>query len=242
MSDSETKSPSHSSFATFLKKNGANILSVLRVLLGLSLFAFLDPKYNIVYLVIYSLAWLTDAFDGKLARWSKSESAFGSRLDDIGDIVLVIVLMISIGFWLKFAHASAILMIPYLSVFFAIRIFNLVFTVIKYKKVCLCHLYSAKGVGILVFLLPIVYLLTENIDALLISVHIVMNLSFVISLEETAIHVLSKEFNLKCKTVFWVKRFNAEYDKRIEAEKAQALQVDESMKANAVEVDAEPLK
>ena len=197
----------------FIKRNLANALSASRIILGLSLFLCLNNKA--AYLTIYAVAWITDIFDGKIARLTNSQSQLGTTLDDIGDMALVSILMVSIFFWLE----DTTFLIVLLSIFFAIRIVNALITRFKYGKFCFSHTHAAKFLGVFVFFIPVVYFFAP-LNAAIAMIWVVMCASYLISIEETLIHIFSKEFNLKIRSVFLVKKFNADYD-RLKASEAE---------------------
>lgn len=65
-----------------------NALSLLR-LMGAAVLAFLPVGGG--FWAVYLLCGLSDMLDGALARRLKAESELGSKLDSLGDLVLVIV-------------------------------------------------------------------------------------------------------------------------------------------------------
>jgi len=71
--------------------NIPNALTFLRVLLTFFIFYFILARYNIWYLIIfYSVAALTDFFDGQIARRFNLKTEFGRKFDMIADRLLMI--------------------------------------------------------------------------------------------------------------------------------------------------------
>lgn len=77
-----------------LKKNIANIVTVLRIIGTLSLL-FMVPR-SPVWLWVYGLCGVTDVLDGFLARRLKIQSRFGSRLDSASDLLFYAVMIIQL--------------------------------------------------------------------------------------------------------------------------------------------------
>ncbi len=174
-------------------KYSANIISFSRIILAASLFWFInDPK---VFLIIYSIAWFTDAIDGGVAKLTKSQSEFGSKIDDLADTTLISCMGIIMIIWLG---KEFIQFIPFVIIFLAIRILNLMITKHKYGKTCIIHTYSAKALGLLVLLMPIVYLLTDSV----IVMYVVVIAAIFVSLEETLIHSTSEQYDPDNKSYF----------------------------------------
>lgn len=164
----------------------ANCISLSRPLLALSLFWFINNKK--MFIVVYALCWLTDAIDGPIARATKSQSEFGSKLDDLGDTSLIVIMGIIMIIWLKWQMLS---LIPLILCLIAVRICNLFITKNKFGRVYITHTYMAKGLGFLVMLMPVIYLLTGKIW----FVYLVLAISIITSLEETLIHITSDKYN-----------------------------------------------
>lgn len=74
-------------------QNAPNILTLSRIILALFflLALFLPVKgSNLIALLVFVLASITDYLDGKIARWQNSVSELGAFLDPLADKVLVI--------------------------------------------------------------------------------------------------------------------------------------------------------
>ncbi len=180
-------------------KHLANIISFSRIIMAPSLFWFINNKY--IFIAIYTLCWITDAVDGKVARATHSESELGSKIDDVADTTLIIVMGIIMIIWIK---AEALIFIPLIVAVIIIRLINIMITKYKYKNVCIIHTYGAKFLGKLVFLMPIVYLVFNY----LYFVSIVLIFAILVSLEESFIHLTSEEYNPEKKSLFIKKKTN----------------------------------
>lgn len=192
-----------------MKKHAANILSLSRVVMALTL--FLAYKNKFAYLAIYIICWLTDALDGAVARATKSQSELGSKLDDLGDTVLIVSMGIIMILWMK---TEAIRFIPLIVMLILLRIANMFYTRYKFGQVCIIHTYGAKLLGILVLLLPIVYIIFNS----LIMLYIVLAFSIMVTLEEALIHITSKDYNPERKSVFMSRVMEINNEKSIPAQ------------------------
>ena len=72
-----------------IKKNLANIITMMRVVLSLPL--LLSEPLSPSFYILYCLCGLSDMVDGFVARRTNSESRFGERIDSLADIVFVAV-------------------------------------------------------------------------------------------------------------------------------------------------------
>jgi CDP-diacylglycerol--glycerol-3-phosphate 3-phosphatidyltransferase len=81
--------------------NLANILTTSRIVLTpcCMLFILWDIPYNrIIALAIFVVAFLTDVFDGYIARTNKTVSNFGKLFDPLADKILMIAVLISLAY------------------------------------------------------------------------------------------------------------------------------------------------
>ena len=72
--------------------NAADTITAVRMAASLILLIF--PLRSAWFLAVYTLAGLTDALDGWLARKTGTASAFGARLDSIADLLFYGVLLL----------------------------------------------------------------------------------------------------------------------------------------------------
>ncbi len=81
--------------------NLANILTTSRIILTpcCILFILWDIPYNrLIALAIFIIAFLTDVFDGYIARTRKTVSNFGKLFDPLADKILMIAVLVSIAY------------------------------------------------------------------------------------------------------------------------------------------------
>lgn len=175
-------------------KNLANSITLTRPLLALSLFFFVNNTSMFIFM--YSLCWFTDLIDGPIARRTNTQSELGSKLDDLGDYTTTIVLVVILTMWLG---SQMLTFLPLVAGVFFFKFLNLGITKYKYGKGHLIHTYLAKFLAVVIFALPIVYLLTGS----LIMIYAALIVGIVSALEETVIHLRAKEFNPNKKSLFF---------------------------------------
>ena len=76
------------------KWNMADTVTTLRI--AASVFLLFLPLSSAGFLGVYTLAGLTDALDGWLARKTGTASEFGARLDSIADLLFYAVLLLKL--------------------------------------------------------------------------------------------------------------------------------------------------
>jgi len=75
--------------------NVANAITMVRIIGMLLLLFFTDPLTT-QFFVIYTVAGISDVFDGYIARLTKTSSAFGAALDSFADLTLYAVMAFKI--------------------------------------------------------------------------------------------------------------------------------------------------
>jgi CDP-diacylglycerol--glycerol-3-phosphate 3-phosphatidyltransferase len=109
--------------------------------------------------------------DGFIARRTKSTSKVGSILDSIADIVFVIIAMIKILPVLNLSNAIII----WASIIALIKIMNIIFSYICYKKVVLPHTFANKITGLVLFVTPLIIV---NFDSIIFEIGICVVATF----------------------------------------------------------------
>ncbi|HON57933.1 MAG TPA: CDP-diacylglycerol--glycerol-3-phosphate 3-phosphatidyltransferase [Smithella sp.] len=77
--------------------NIPNLLTLLRIILVPVIVIFLMQDEYLKALIVFSLAGLTDALDGALARLLNAQSELGSFLDPLADKVLLVTTFVSLS-------------------------------------------------------------------------------------------------------------------------------------------------
>ena len=180
-----------------------NILSMTRIPLAISFFFLVRLDTPWPFLAAYGAAGLADVLDGFLARRFHWQSAFGAKMDSIGDVA-----------FLGCAITVALLMLeevvfkPYtlitLGVLFAVRLVNFAITRVKFKRWGFIHNLFMKYSTVPVFFLMPLAVLTKAIPNLFLAVM----LGFIIlgSLEETWILKLMDDYDMDMKSIYHMKK------------------------------------
>ncbi len=126
-------------------KSLPNLLSIIRLLLVPVLWVFAVLKMPVYVGVGLVIAGLTDALDGIIARKFGLVTEYGSKLDSIADVSVIVsavfwILLLTPGIFLD--HAVL------LSVWIAIEASGIVVGWIKFRRIANLHLYSAKAGGV----------------------------------------------------------------------------------------------
>lgn len=184
------------------KWSAADSVTSLRIVLALPLL-FL-PLRSPWFLIVYTLAGLTDALDGFLARKSGSAGEFGARLDSIADLVFYAIMFLRClpalfqtlphAIWYAVAGVLLLRLVAYAT------------AAIKYHRFASLHTWLNKLTGAAVFLLP--YSIALSWQTVL--GWIACSLAFAASLEELLIHLFHKEYHAGSKSVFAVFRTSNE--------------------------------
>lgn len=131
-------------------KNIANYISINRIIMSILLFG--TKTLMLPFVIIYVYCGLSDMVDGYIARKSKNTSKIGERLDSIADIIFVIISMIKI---LPVLYLSKV-MIIWIIIIALIKIYNIVYTYICYKKLIFLHTIFNKITGLILFIAPLI--------------------------------------------------------------------------------------
>ncbi|KMY45651.1 hypothetical protein AC622_16755 [Bacillus sp. FJAT-27916] len=129
-------------------KHGANVITVLRILLSFCLLP--AESFSYVFLALYTAAGLTDILDGYLARRYQISSSFGARLDTMADGIFMVIVCLKI---IPFLQLSLFFII-WIWLILLIRMASLMLVRIKFHTFAILHTYANKGTGILLFLYP----------------------------------------------------------------------------------------
>ena len=126
----------------------ANLITLARIALAAALL-FCRPFSGSFYAILIA-AGLTDVIDGEIARRTKTESDFGSKIDTLADFTLFLacaidlIPVVSVPVWV-YIWAGAVA---------AIRIANAVSGLVMRKKLIFLHTVMNKVAGCLIFFLP----------------------------------------------------------------------------------------
>lgn len=176
------------------KWNPADTITSVRIAASLSLF-FL-PLRSAGFFAVYTLAGLTDALDGWLARKTGTASDFGARLDSAADLLFygAALLRFVPVFWqvlpVKIWYAVAGVLLVRLAAYGT--------AAIKFHRFASLHTWLNKLTGAALFLLP--YALAVSTGT--VYCWAVCALAFAASLEELAIHLCGKHYRADTRSLF----------------------------------------
>ncbi len=170
--------------------NVANSITMVRII-GTVCLLFVAP-FTVPFYIIYTLAGLSDVFDGYVARVTNTSSAFGAALDSFADLALYAVMVLKIfpalwdtlpmGIWYA---VTAIVVI---------RIISYLFVAIKYKRFASLHTKLNKITGFAVFMIP--YMLKVSYVAVGYCIT-ACSISAISTVQEIIIHMRSSEYEGK---------------------------------------------
>lgn len=131
-------------------RNLANIITASRILLTIVMI-FL-PTLSSEFMIVYSLAGISDVLDGFIARKTKTVSKLGSKLDSVADLTFYTVMMHKIMPFLKKYLSDLIWCGIFLTLIIRIALYT--YVGIKDKKFISNHTILNKATGLLLFFLP----------------------------------------------------------------------------------------
>lgn len=172
-----------------------NILSFLRIILAVLLIPTLTVK--IIFVALYITIGITDVLDGLIARKFGYESDLGAKLDSIADLVfysIVVFIFVKQFFSILGTMHQVMLM-----VIIFIRFLNMFLTKLKYKSIVFVHTFSNKVSGLIVYIIPIVFLFTRASFV----VWFILMIIFIAAAEELMITIKYKEPNLNRRSIFF---------------------------------------
>ncbi len=174
-----------------------NIITCVRIFGTFSLF-FIKPL-SIAFFVIYTISGISDIMDGFAARKLGAVSELGTKLDSVADLFFYAVMLVKI-FPTLFGTLPRMIWVA-VGAIILLRVCSYTVAAVKYHRFSSLHTYLNKLTGVIIFLVPYFIKLPFG-NALCIAVCIVAAIAAV---EELIIHIRSKEYNEKEKTIFYHK-------------------------------------
>lgn len=123
-----------------------NFITLYRIVAAPILIILLFVGNYILFKWLLLLSFFTDAIDGFLARKYKGESILGSKLDSLGDDLTVLAALVGV-FILRYGFVKEQLFI--IIILFSLFFIQLIFSLIRYRKMSSFHTYGAKVAAIL---------------------------------------------------------------------------------------------
>ncbi len=123
-----------------------NLITLYRILAAPLLFYYLLNGQLFIFKWLLLISFLTDAIDGYLARKLNASTRLGSMLDSLGDVLTIIVAVIGVIYTRPdFVAEQYVVIVCVCSLF----ILQIIFAIIRYKKLSSFHTYLAKISGVL---------------------------------------------------------------------------------------------
>ena len=164
--------------------NAADTITAVRMAASLILLIF--PLRSAWFLAVYTLAGLTDALDGWLARKTGTASAFGARLDSIADLLFYGVLLLRLFPVLRQALPVSVWYV--VTAVALVRMVAYAVAAVKYHRFASLHTWLNKLTGGAIFLLPYILAISTGV----VYSWTVCALACAASLEELVIHLHQK--------------------------------------------------
>ena len=182
-----------------------NAITGIRIIAAIALI-FLQAL-SLPFFLVYGICGLTDAFDGFIARKLKAESKFGGVLDSVSDLLFYGVMAYKILptmirlldplSWVLIITATSLHIIDYIICAF------------KFKKFSAIHTYANKALGLIVFAFPFSFI-GEIYLLYTIYVYAGSIIALYSAVEINLIHIIAKEYSIKNKSIFLVKKIELE--------------------------------
>lgn len=161
--------------------NIADAMTLVRM--AASVLLLFLPLGSYRFFLAYTIAGVTDALDGWLARRTGKASEFGARLDSVADLLFYGVLLVRIFPVLWQLLPGEIWYVATAAVL--IRLASYLAAAVKYRRFAALHTWLNKLTGFAVFLLPFMLALTDGVA----YSWMVCALALASSTEELAIHL-----------------------------------------------------
>ncbi|MCL1844461.1 MAG: CDP-alcohol phosphatidyltransferase family protein [Defluviitaleaceae bacterium] len=172
-------------------KHIPNILSVARILLATSLLVLSIILTNFVlsplFLLIYTIAGVTDMLDGPLARKFNAVTPLGANLDGAADYTFTAIALILVVPQLGLNMLSIAIIFGVV----LLKLIGMVVGYIRYKQLMMMHTYAAKTGAMLAFSVPMILFVTgvnANLLVIFIGTYVYLFL-----LEEIVINMILPE-------------------------------------------------
>ena len=180
-------------------KNLANILSVSRIILAVFLLVFFK-KISVLFLIIYTIAELTDMVDGTIARKTGTCSQTGALLDSIADLLLAANL-VKVVFTMEIITKK---LSTWLIVSLIIGAVSPIINFIKHRKIFFIHSIPCKVFGGLLLVVPFA-IYFGFIDAYLVFALAILTFSMI---EIVIMSIILKEPDPNAKSIYSVIKQN----------------------------------
>ena len=182
-----------------------NIITSIRIL-GAIFIIFTEP-FSLAFYLVYGICGVTDVLDGFIARKFHLESRIGSVLDSISDIIFLGVMGFKIfptliellDLWCWFMIGIPVLL----------QLVGYIVCALKFKKFSAVHTYANKVMSAAIFCFPFTFI---GFIKLIYEIYLGVfgTVALFAGVEIILIHLLSKEYSEKNKSIFLLKKNETE--------------------------------
>ena len=173
--------------------------SITLVRIAASVLLFVLPCRSVAFFSVYTVAGLSDALDGWVARKTGTVSEFGARLDSIADICFFGVLMLKL---LPTVHNEMPEGIWYgVCAVLAVRVAAYAVGALRYRRFAPLHTWLNKLTGGAIFILPYALVFAYGTGYL----RAVCALALLAAAEELAMNIRFKEYRADRKSILRIR-------------------------------------
>ncbi|WP_100489161.1 CDP-alcohol phosphatidyltransferase family protein [Sporolactobacillus pectinivorans] len=174
-------------------KHIPNMLTISRMIFVISMLFFYKNPW--IFAVLYTAAVLSDVLDGLIARRTHAQTPFGARLDSFADLLMYGIIVMLIFYWVGDLLAPGI---PLIAIIAGVRIISILIAAAKFHTFVSLHTWGNKLTGILIFLAPIVFIISKSISFF----WFVGLIALLSAIEEGLIHLMSDSVNENRRSIF----------------------------------------
>lgn len=195
----------------YWKKAIPNIITSIRII-GALVLIFLE-SLSLPFFIVYAVCGASDALDGFAARKLNAQSKVGSILDSVSDLIFYFVMavkifptmqrLLSIGNWI-------VILVP-----IALQLVAYIICLIRFRCFSSLHTYANKMTSFAVFFFPFTFI-GEIFLLYNLYIYIFGAVAIYASIEMCLIHIVSKKYDTRNGTIFFVKRNEQEEQKVIQ--------------------------
>jgi len=178
--------------------NVPNALSLYRIASAPVILYSIFSGHRLLFAWLIIIDLVTDALDGFIARHWKMETAIGTKLDSIGDLMTDILALFGLVYFEQPFVRSHILA---LGLLFAFSLAPQALSFLRFRRLVSLHLYLSKLTTILLAAFFTTYFLVAYIPALFYTMICVGILD---GLEELAVLCFLKEHRENVRGLYWV--------------------------------------
>ncbi|AFS77592.1 CDP-diacylglycerol--glycerol-3-phosphate 3-phosphatidyltransferase PgsA [Gottschalkia acidurici 9a] len=175
-----------------------NLISFLRIILSFLMISSLKKPFFLITLLF--LGGISDVADGYIARSFNVKSKLGAKLDSLADFFFFSVSLFVLLYKMKVKLDNYIFI--WIIIIAAIKVFNLLLTLFKFKQLGSLHTIGNKLSGLALFIIIATSIALNNIHYILMIITGV--LATLSSLEESILLLTMKKYSVNVKSILSV--------------------------------------